>query len=290
MKHGVFVVLIPIFLLIMIFPSACSTKPKTPPGDVYDMRKRAETQLQLGNKQADRGGLNEALLFLDEAFRLAIVTDDPSLRVRAGLSRSNVFFLLDRRDEAADGWNIALAEAQRMGNAELAAVCRVHLSRGKLLSQGKTAAQSVKDEVNRELNQIKSDNLYIAFACTVLGMAEKELGRYADAEAAIRRALDIHEKEHNLELAAYDWFLIASFRSLSGDYAGARQAMESAIAFDRRVENSWGLANDWRALGEVYTKAKDPEAARAAYIRSAGIYRALGNDEIAEEILARIGG
>jgi Tfp pilus assembly protein PilF len=289
MKRSVFVVLIPIFLLIMIFPSACSTKPKNP-GDIYDTRKRAEAQLELGNKQADRGDIDTALSFLDEAFQLAIATDDPSLRVRAGLSRSNVLFLLGRGDEAADGWNDALAEAQRIGNAELAAVCRVHLSRGKLLSQGKTAAQSVKDEVNRELSQIKSDNLYIAFAWTVLGLAEKELGRYADAEAALRRALDIHEKDRNLELAAYDWFLIASFRSLSGNYTGARQALESAIAFDRRVENSWGLANDWRALGEVYTKAKDPDAARAAYTRAAGIYRALGNNEMAEEILARIGG
>jgi tetratricopeptide (TPR) repeat protein len=89
-------------------------------------------------------------------------------------------------------------------------------------------------------------------------------------------------------MAAYDWFMIASFRSLSGDYRGARQALESAIAFDRRVENSWGLANDWRALGDVSQKAGDRAAARAAYLRAAEIFRAIEDESAAEEVLKRM--
>jgi tetratricopeptide (TPR) repeat protein len=195
---------------------------------------------------------------------------------------------MGRRQEAVEGWNEALTEAERARNNELAAVSRIHIARGRLLSpEGKAAAQSLRDEVDRNMVLLKSDRLYTAFAWTVIGMAEKELGRYAQAETAVRRGLEIHGKDSYFELAAYDWFMIASFRSLSGDYQGARQALESAIAFDRRVENSWGLASDWRALGDVSQKSGDDAAARTAYQRAADIFRAMGNEAAAEDILSR---
>jgi len=47
------------------------------------------------------------------------------------------------------------------------------------------------------------------------------------------------------------------------------------------------LASDWRALGDVHYKAGDVEAARAAYIRAAEIFSALGNEEAAAQTLSR---
>jgi len=275
-------------LWTLLLISACSTQPKNP-DTIYNLRKEAESQLDQGNKQADRGNAETALVLLNEAVRLAIAADDSGLRIRTKLSRSNVLFLLGRREEAAAGWNEALAEAERAASAEWAAVCRVHIGRGKLLSaDGKAAAASVRDEVQQALGLIKSDRSSIAFAWMVLGLAEKELGRYAEAEAAVRRSLEIHEKDRYFELAAYNWYMIASFRSLSGDYPGALQALENAINFDRRIENSWGLASDWRALGDVHHKAGDSAAARAAYTRAAEIFRALRNEAAAAEALSRL--
>jgi tetratricopeptide (TPR) repeat protein len=278
-----------IALVALLLIAACSSAPKNP-GEVDIKHRYAEKQLEAGNKQADRGEIEDALNTLDEALNLAIALDDPSLRIRAGLSRGNVLFSKGRAQEAVEGWNKALAEAERVGNNELAAVSRIHIARGRLLSpEGKaSAAQSVRDEVDRNMGQVKSDRLYTAFAWTVIGLAEKELGRYALAEAAIRRSLEIHEKDRYFELAAYDWFMIASFRSLSGDYRLARLALETAIAFDRRVENSWGLASDWRALGDVSQKAGDRAAARAAYLRAAEIFRAIENEDAAEEVLKKL--
>ena len=265
----------------------CSSAPKNP-GDVFDTRKDAETQLEMGTAQADRGGFAAALVFINEARRLAVITDNSSLLIRSGLTLGNVLSALDNADGALEAWNKALEESNLIGNRELAAVCRVHIARGKLLYQdGKNAAQSVRDDVTRDLALIKSDNMYIAFAWTVIGLAEKELGRYAAAEEAVKRSLAIHEKNRNLELAAYDWFMIASFRSLSGNSNGALKALESAINYDRRTENSWALANDWQAVGDVQKKAGNLDAARAAYTRAANIYRALGNAEAAEKTLKR---
>jgi tetratricopeptide (TPR) repeat protein len=275
------------FALCYLFSAlsfACSSSPKNT-GDIYDMRKDAETQLEQGNGQADRGNYATALVFINEARRLAVITDSSSLLIRSGLSLGNVLFALGNTQDAFEAWNKALEEAAYAGNKELAAVCRVYIARGKLLSQG--AAKSVRDEVSRELSGIKSDALYAAFAWTVIGLAEKELGRYTAAEDAVKRALVIHEKERSLELTAYDWFMIASFRSLSGNSSGAVKALENAIEYDRRTENSWGLANDWQALGDVQKKAGNRAAASDAYLRAAAIFRALGNNEAAEKTLSR---
>jgi tetratricopeptide (TPR) repeat protein len=276
-------------VLLLLLVCSCSTPPKNP-GNVDTLRKQAESQLQLANSYADRGGLETAMTLLDEAMRLAVMTDDSGLRIRTGISRGNALFSLGRREEAAVDWNKALDEAGRQGNEELAAVCRTYIARGKLLGPGgKDAAQSVRNELSRDIAYIKSDKLYAAFAWTVIGLAEKELGNYAGAESAVRRSLEIHEKNRYFELAAYNWFLIASFRSLGGNYTGARQALESAIALDRRIENSWGLASDWRALGDVEKKAGNRDAARAAYQRAAEIFSAVGNEEAAAEALSRSG-
>jgi tetratricopeptide (TPR) repeat protein len=263
---------------------SCSTAPKIT-GDVYDVRKDAEEQLKQGTEQADRGNYAIALVFINEAKRLAVVTDNSSLLIRSDLSYGNVLFAMGNTQDAVESWNKALEEAVFAGNRELAAVSRVHIARGKLLSQN--AARSVRDDVTKELSQIKSDELYVAYAWTVIGLAEKELNNYAAAEDAVKRALAIHLKAANLELAAYDWFMIASFRSLSGNYGSALNALESAIEYDRRTENSWGLANDWQALGDVQKKAGSRDAANAAYMRAASIFRAMGNEEAAERALQR---
>ena len=264
--------------------SSCSSAPKIT-GDVYEMRQDAEGQLKQGTEQADRGNYAVALVFINEAKRLAVITDNSSLMIRSDLSRGNVLFAMGNVEDAVEAWNKALEEAVFAGNNELAAVCRIHIARGRLVSRN--AAQSVRDEVNQEIAQIKSDELYIAFAWTVIGLAERDLNNYAAAEEAVKRALAIHLKAVSLELAAYDWFMIASFRSLSGNSGGALDALESAIEYDRRTENSWGLANDWQAFGDVQKKAGSRDAANAAYVRAAAIFRALGNEEAAEKALSR---
>jgi tetratricopeptide (TPR) repeat protein len=220
-----------------------------------------------------------ALDLLEEARRLAVSVDDPSLRIRTGLSRGNILFSLGRRDEALIAWDAALAEAESLNNRELAAICRIYRARGRLLgANGDTAqaAAEVRNEVNRELGFIKTDKLSEALGWTVLGLAEKESRRFAEAEAAVKKALDTHEKGNYLEQAAYDWYLIASIRSVAGRYDDARTALEQALALDRRAENSWGLAADWRALGEVYRKAGKTAEAEAAAARSTEIFRSLG--------------
>jgi tetratricopeptide (TPR) repeat protein len=65
---------------------------------------------------------------------------------------------------------------------------------------------------------------------------------------------------------------------VAGRYDEAVEALETAISFDRRAENGYGLASDWLALGEVYAKAGKTAESGAAKERAAAIFKAIGLD------------
>jgi tetratricopeptide (TPR) repeat protein len=268
--------------------SGCSSAPRRP-AELVTIRTMAQTQLELANREADRENYQGALEFLDEARRLALSIDNPVLLVKTGLSRGNVLFYLGRTGEAAGEWDAALAEAEAAGDPELAALTRLYMARGRLLTVSganggsaediRRTAEEVRSRAGAELALLKTDQLAIALGWTVAALAEKELGLWNDAEASLRKALAIHERDNHLAEAAYDWFLIAWVRSAAGRYDAALEALRNAIGFDRRAENSYGLAADWRALGEVYKKAGNAAASAAASRRSEEISRSLGGPE-----------
>ncbi|MDR3147182.1 MAG: tetratricopeptide repeat protein, partial [Treponema sp.] len=245
-------------LALTFLLASCSSAPKRP-AEIHTRRDGAEQQLELANRQAEQGDFEGALALLEFSRILAVTTDDVSLRVRVGLSRGNIFLYQGKGDDARREWSTALAEAEALGDEELAAAARIYSARGRLLSAAPeekgSVARAVRDQVQAEIPRLKKDKLSLALGWTVIGLAEKENRRFDEAEAALRKALDIHEKGNYLEQAAYDWYVIASIRSVAGSYDSAASALEAALALDRRAENSWGLAMDWRALAEVYRKA-----------------------------------
>jgi len=275
------VVYLCVFLLIFAFCSCSSAAKKT--GDVYNLRSYAEKGLEAANKEMVQGNYISAHALLVEYKRMAVLSDDPSLITRVCLSMGNVLFSLGETDQAFLNWEQAISEAQKSKNSELLSVSRIFKARGSLLS-GRVAAQAVLDEVNRESANIKTDVFYTAFSWQVKGLALRETGSYREAEDAFKKSLAIHEKELTLENASYDWYTIASIRSLAGNSQGAIEALNAAITLDRRIENSWGLAASYRAMGDVYRKAGREQDALEAYERAKGIYEALKSDNEISEI------
>jgi tetratricopeptide (TPR) repeat protein len=275
-----------LLLLIILGFGSCSTKPKSS-GEVYNLRSYAEKGLEAANKDAEQGNFYNAEKLLIEYKRMAVMADDPSLITRICLSYGNVLLSLGKTDDAYIQWDQAIAEAQKSNNGELLSTSRIFKARGNLLS-GRESAQSVLDEVNREIGNIKTNNIYIAYSWQTKGLAQRALNLYREAEDSLKRSLDIHEKEKTLENASYDWYIIASIRSMAGDTQGALQALETAISIDRRIENTFGLAANWKACGDVYRKMGRDEDAVKAYERSRAIYEAMGNKEEAAAVDNRI--
>ena len=277
-----------ILIMIALIMASCSSSPKNP-GDVFELRNQAEAGLKSANHEAGQGRFDNAFTLLTGYKKQAILADDQSLIIRISLSRGNVLFSLGRTEEAYIEWEQAIAEAVRFNDAELLSVSRIFKARGDLFSE-KASARAVLDEANRESVNIKKDALYTAFSWQVKGLALRALGSYKEAEEAVKRSLDIHLKDRHLENASYDWYTIASIRSLSGNNEGALEALNESIAIDRRIENSWGLASSYRAIGDVYRKAGRETEALEAYRRSARVFNAMGHDYETDEVNRKIAG
>jgi tetratricopeptide (TPR) repeat protein len=274
------------FVILCAFMASCSSVPKRP-AEVFVLQTMTETQLQLANTEADRGNYTEALSLLTEAWRMAVSTDRPALRVRVNLARGNVLFYLGRRQEAEDLWKTAQEEAETAGDGVLAAACRIYRQRSALGADS-SGAEGVLAAIQAELGNVKSDKLFTALAWTVIGLAEKELDRFESAEKSIRNALSIHEDGRYLEQAAYDWYLIASVRSVAENYQGALDALDAALGFDRRAENTFALGMDWTARGDVLRKMGAEDEAVAAWRRAAEIFRSLLLENQALAVESRI--
>ena len=268
----------------------CSSAPKRPP-EIFTDRNAAMGQLELANAAVNKGDYVNAYLFLTEAWRLALTTDDPGTRISILLARGNALFTEGRADEAKEQWNLALAEATDSGHKELVSAARIYLARGTLAEgaggetvsreERTTRAIAAKKAVEAEMGNVKGLNE--AFAWKVIGLADKELGDMKQAESALAKAADIHEKGRYLEDTAYDWYLIASVRSKAGAYPEALAALNTALSFDRRAENANGLGMDWMAIGMVAEKAGNAQQAAVAYRRAADIFGAAFLTKSAEE-------
>jgi tetratricopeptide (TPR) repeat protein len=277
-----------LFLLFVFLFFGCSSAPK-PTGEIYADRNNAFSQIELANKAASRGRYEDALKLMDEAQRLARSTDDPELRIRTAIGRGDILFSIGDHDNALIEWENAIKEGESSGQSALVSLARIYTIRAKLLllanGTGTDAtAEELRAQVNSEMTAFRDDEISGAVVYITLGLAEKALGRWNEAENAVRRALAIHEENHRLEDAAYDWFLIASIHSVSGNYDKALEALRSAISFDRRSENGFGLASSWEAMGDVNYKAGKTEDAQAAWRRAAEIYEAIGLPAYAERI------
>ncbi|MDR0598161.1 MAG: hypothetical protein LBG14_06615 [Treponema sp.] len=263
----------------------CSSLPKGPP-ETRTGRRAALSRLEDASKEADRGNYANALMLADEARRFAVAADDPPLIIRSGLCRGAILASLGRAGEARAAFDGALSEAERIRSASLAAASRAHIARQDLRN-GSRGALEIRDQARADISLIKTEQADLALGWIVVGLAEKELGNWADAERGIKNALDIHVKGGYMEQAAYDWYLIASIRSVSGLYQDALDALEEALGYDRRAENTYGLGMDWKAMGDVYKKAGKDAAADIAYRRAADIFRSSGLLQEAAEAEAK---
>lgn len=263
--------------------TACSSAPKRP-AETFTNRNSAIAQLDLANQSVSKGDYPNAHIFLDEAWRLAIGTDDPSTRVSVLLARGNAWFNQNERDKADAVWEQALSEAEAAKNQTLVSAAKIYRARGTLAeglpsetvppAERKTRAEKAKAVALAEMGSLKGNQLYTAFAWKVIGLSEKELGNADAAIESIQKARAIHEKANYLEDAAYDWYLVASIHSRAERYTDARAALDAALAFDRRAENANGLALDWMAIGVIEEKAGNRDKAFTAYSRAADIFRA----------------
>jgi len=94
-----------------------------------------------------------------------------------------------------------------------------------------------------------------------LGTAEKNLGNSEAALSWFDQSLKINLAGKHLAEAASDYYMIASVHSREGRYDEALSNAARALALDKQVESSPGIAKDLYALGVISGKKGDQQGA-----------------------------
>jgi Flp pilus assembly protein TadD len=116
----------------------------------------------------------------------------------------------------------------------------------------------------RSFQEVLVDDPQNGRAWSYLGMALAHLGRSAEAEAALSRALSLTPSNGEA------WFHLGISRGLRGEWRDAASALRRAVAF---------LPEDlvaWHRLGVALSESQEPDAASAAFERALVLSRETG--------------
>jgi tetratricopeptide (TPR) repeat protein len=110
-----------------------------------------------------------------------------------------------------------------------------------------------------------------------LGTAQKTLANFAKALEYFGKSLEINTANKLIESAAADHYMIASVYSLQARYEEAAKSAETALALDKKIESSPGIAQDLYALGLIARRRMDLAAAYDYFQRSYLVFVTLGS-------------
>jgi len=108
-----------------------------------------------------------------------------------------------------------------------------------------------------------------------LGTTHKALGDLAIALEILRKSLAINLENKLFEEAAANYYMLASVYSKQGDYGNAMINAELALSYDKKIENSLGIAKDLYALGLISARKGAADAAYEYFQRSYLVYTTL---------------
>lgn len=261
--------------------TSCSSAPKVPP-QVLTVRNEAGRLNQMGAKSLREGQIEAARDFYAEAYRLFTAADDVEGRIRAldGLGRVT--------PEGVTLWDQAMRIAGESGREDLMALASLLKAEADLRSEEEPALRGALETSRRAASALSARPSDRTRALRVYGSAAKSLGLHQDALKALDEAASIDKKNRAYIEYASDRYLSASVHSKQGNYAAAVSALQDALDYDRRAENSGGIAGDYLALGIVAEKMGDREGAKLYYRRSMEVYEAARLKAKAAEAAARL--
>ncbi len=135
--------------------------------------------------------------------------------------------------------------------------------------QGLEIAQQLKQdkEVQRQIGALYSD----------LASALRDMGRYADAQAAYEQSLAIKQKNGDSRGEAVTQNQLSILALVQGKLTEAEQRSQDALTIFQRFHEPGGEAVSWHQLGRVYKAARQWETAELAYRKAANIFEAQGD-------------
>jgi tetratricopeptide (TPR) repeat protein len=257
----------------LLLVAACSTAPKQT-DEVTAVKTQAAQDSTTGEGYLRQGRSVLALQFFTQSLSEYTSIDDEQGIITAYNAVGKTYMAMGSLDMAEDMFTRARDRARAFSPALLFVstnnLGELFLARGdaaKALALFEEALAMPASSRSPQQEGILHHNL---------GTAQKNLGNLEEALASYKTSLDINlAKKLNAE-AASDYYMIASVRSLQGDYAEADRNAQLALTFDKRIENSPGIGQDLFALGLIARKRADLATAFDYFQRSYLVFTTVG--------------
>lgn len=259
-------------VIVLTVLGACSSAPD-PPAESRRVRDRAAEYATIGNGYFQRANYEMALQFFELGLSENMLVDHLPGIVRSHNSIAKVYLAVGRFDAAGAELNRALEIARDLDAPQELAKTHTLLGELAMRMENNQAALS-------ELNRAREILLEAAFEVDSvllhnLGTAHARNAEYSDAERYLRQALDKNLTDNSWAKTAGNYYMLSSIASRQGDFDRALQLMEQALAFDKRAENSIGIAADLVGVGRIYERKEQLDEAYPFYLRALRIYLGL---------------
>jgi tetratricopeptide (TPR) repeat protein len=254
-----------------------------PPPDPPNLAE-AKDSLSRGNYWFGRGCYREAGRFFKEGEISARLSDDVGLIIRALNSQGAAALAEGGLDQAANFLAQALDLAQAQpGQPELDRILGNLAALAQRLGRSEDAGDLWRAAVQAAAGAGVSPATYQAS----LARLHLAAGRQEEFLALADQALAAARSEPTETLTLADALNLAGQAALlREDPAGAEQFFREALALDRQMEYTPGLAQDTEALGDLLTTLDRPEEAAGFLDRAFYLRLALGDARGAARVLA----
>ncbi|MDR1932562.1 MAG: tetratricopeptide repeat protein [Spirochaetales bacterium] len=254
---------------------ACSSAPDTPE-EVFEKRNQAARNMEAGNRYFREAAYNQALEFYQMALDSYTAMDDSGGHVTALNSMGKVFFLAGEEEKAQGFYDKAWASARK--SRQPALIIQSANNRGELaLRRGENNKALETFRTALEMGAADaSGTLELAVLYHNMGASLRNAGDFAGALDCVLKAADMNRAAKRFSELASNYYLLSSIHFRQDKLEEAKTNALAALEYDKKMENSPGIAQDLLALGAVAQKTGDTEEAHDAYKRSFLVYRSLG--------------
>lgn len=272
-------------MLAVVIVTGCSSAPD-PSEDTTEILSQANEYLSTGSEYFARGENVVALQFYELALQSYLSIDDVTSAAVAYSSIGAVLSATGRIDEARQSLDEAYGLASALGEQALSA--QVNINRGELeLRAGdvELARSFLEAALLEEAGLADGDRALLFHNLGAVYARDNDATR---ASTLIARALELNENEGRWSEAASNYYMLASLASRAGDHDRAYELAQTALEYDKRAENSIGIAIDLEALAAIEEHRGNLESSYQYLVRAVRVYVARNQPRPALRVLSEL--
>ncbi len=273
-------------VLVAGLMGGCSSVPR-PPETIVVRRNRAAQLAEFGNSHFSRGLYTQALQFFELSLQENQAVDHLPGIARSHNSIGRVHLATGELERARVSFETALTVSRRHGlvlpeTQSLANLGELALRTGDL--------RGARAFMTEGLTLVGGNDRTTEGSILLHNLAELEMreGNLTEAERLATRALQNNMAAKRYEEGAANHYLLSRIAHRDGDNRRALHHAREALSYDKRMENSPGIAQDLVAIAELLAIAgEDPQVIADYLVRAADVYRALGRADRETAVLMR---